>query len=1526
MSGSREKLRAVFLAAIMVTSVIAIGAAGFAGSAAAQSSSATTVTAQDVTTSDTEVVSLSGISPGSNTADASSNTQLTGSSSIAALANDTIQIGAPTGVTPAEYTTGSETTAGNSPNDDYFGQLNFDYDQDGSTELVSFQIADTDTDGQFDAVFIGGVGSGTPDDLSDDTEIDDGGTFSEGGYTYDVNIPSASPTADDDTDDLEITSQYQEGTITVNEELSSTPNAGETVEFAVLDTDSDGVADTVDIDLDEDDDVDTTSEKGVQDSTVTFPSGLSFDVAIDNTDGVIGTGTDDLSLTADTNEIAVRQGTFDASEGPFSVYFTDENSDGVADAGPYIDFNDNQDLESGEGAFSANDDVTADALNEKYKIASASVGSTIIKPVLRAGVTYDIRVLELGGTDNGAVLDDVGADILTPADGDNQATYDGGSNDDFSSSSFNGNGNVTFLGVTPDFAGTDVAAGAALTGEGYGDVSGGSSNPETDGDAYIGIGDSTATSEVVLLEVEPSSQLYDVSSTLNSIEFDEEKSFTVSVTDQDGNAVSSADVEIILDNDGDGDLTTGSQTTAASGFTDSNGEASFNIQPSRAGTLVVKVTDDVGGTVGDRTSADGISDVDDTTTQTTVDPIALTIKPSVSELQDGFSASPTFDLETPDGSSFTDGATVEVRGAPLPESGPSTNTFGDETQFNTFGVDNGGAGGSADGTVDSNDGTYNAPFSPDETGTIDVKATFDAAAGGVAEYNGTTTLNVGVGNNLNVQTDTQNNALNSGPFSPILTVTDSNAEGLKNTADGNLESNDFEEVSITVTSTNGEFSIDSATGDLAGGLDAAPDGDSNEPAFNNTGNDLTISGVTVENGDLDTDASTFEIEGLSAEQNTTLTFDVSATTSAGDSYTSTVTTNITNSDTVSDLSLPSEVQTGTTADLSLSVTDGVSSNNNRVVVLEKQGGVADGDDLFNVSETSNADVNAIVFNPVEGQVEFDTDGDITTAEQTRSLSVNNGEYVVEDVTIASAGVDHRLSVREYNTDPTAGALRAQLDNVVTSAGVSAYTITSDVDPVLAGQDEQINLTVTENGNAVNGTELVELAGNTNIDQQGSAVDDVSGPSAVDTDGDSTEDVIQATINADESGTDAVNVSTNLNDNSKTGSVSLDVVQPAISTNLTGDLTLGLTSSNVEITAEDPRDGTALQDTDLRLTATNVTYDIDASDGSNIIADADDDTFDQSSISIADGNNGYVNLDENGTAVLDVSTQENNAGDQPLTLDLAIQNDSASYFGDSPVGVGELSLVNAPNELDPGTDVSQTYQLVDANGDTVDLGTLQISGTGLDGSSQTKVTDEGFVNFDYTTSDSGTIEFKIIDSSDLAVNSDNNDGDGSAEFTVKTINVLEQVNLSLSADQTDVTPGDSVEFNLTREDFDRQTTGTLTIRNASGDTVDTVSIDQTATVTFDEAGEFAVEASKPTRPSVGKSFTNASATISVQVGEGTDEELARFDAGDDGIIDRDEAVDAIVAYNTGGTVGGEEVTRDQAVQVIIAYNTGQTIAA
>lgn len=66
-----------------------------------------------------------------------------------------------------------------------------------------------------------------------------------------------------------------------------------------------------------------------------------------------------------------------------------------------------------------------------------------------------------------------------------------------------------------------------------------------------------------------------------------------------------------------------------------------------------------------------------------------------------------------------------------------------------------------------------------------------------------------------------------------------------------------------------------------------------------------------------------------------------------------------------------------------------------------------------------------------------------------------------------------------------------------------------------------------------------------------------------------------------------------------------------------------------------------------------------------------------------------------------------------------------------------------------------------------------------------------------------------------------------------------------------------------------------------------------------------------------------ATIPITVSDsstGDDYELARFDTNGNKIIDRPEAVDAVIAYNDDTTIGGESVERPAAVDVIIAYNT------
>ena len=53
-------------------------------------------------------------------------------------------------------------------------------------------------------------------------------------------------------------------------------------------------------------------------------------------------------------------------------------------------------------------------------------------------------------------------------------------------------------------------------------------------------------------------------------------------------------------------------------------------------------------------------------------------------------------------------------------------------------------------------------------------------------------------------------------------------------------------------------------------------------------------------------------------------------------------------------------------------------------------------------------------------------------------------------------------------------------------------------------------------------------------------------------------------------------------------------------------------------------------------------------------------------------------------------------------------------------------------------------------------------------------------------------------------------------------------------------------------------------------------------------------------------------------------LSAFDLDDSGQIERGEAVQVVIAYNTDGSVGGQSVDRGTAVQVVIAYNTDQSV--
>jgi hypothetical protein len=73
-------------------------------------------------------------------------------------------------------------------------------------------------------------------------------------------------------------------------------------------------------------------------------------------------------------------------------------------------------------------------------------------------------------------------------------------------------------------------------------------------------------------------------------------------------------------------------------------------------------------------------------------------------------------------------------------------------------------------------------------------------------------------------------------------------------------------------------------------------------------------------------------------------------------------------------------------------------------------------------------------------------------------------------------------------------------------------------------------------------------------------------------------------------------------------------------------------------------------------------------------------------------------------------------------------------------------------------------------------------------------------------------------------------------------------------------------------------------------------------------------------------TTATQNVTVVNETTVDSPLVRFDQNNDNRIDRNEAVRAIIAYNTGGTIGGRQATREQVVSVIIAYNANSRIGS
>ena len=131
---------------------------------------------------------------------------------------------------------------------------------------------------------------------------------------------------------------------------------------------------------------------------------------------------------------------------------------------------------------------------------------------------------------------------------------------------------------------------------------------------------------------------------------------------------------------------------------------------------------------------------------------------------------------------------------------------------------------------------------------------------------------------------------------------------------------------------------------------------------------------------------------------------------------------------------------------------------------------------------------------------------------------------------------------------------------------------------------------------------------------------------------------------------------------------------------------------------------------------------------------------------------------------------------------------------------------------------------------------------------------------------------------------------------------------------------NITYDLVDSDGKSQITSVKTdVRVASGDS-------NSSKFTIDGADTERLDSGDYTHVVAVDGSTTATQNVTVVNQTTAYSPLSRFDQNNDNRIDRNEAVRAIIAYNTGGTIGGRQATREQVVSVIIAYNANSKIGS
>ncbi|WP_436935443.1 beta strand repeat-containing protein [Halovenus marina] len=352
-----------------------------------------------------------------------------------------------------------------------------------------------------------------------------------------------------------------------------------------------------------------------------------------------------------------------------------------------------------------------------------------------------------------------------------------------------------------------------------------------------------------------------------------------------------------------------------------------------------------------------------------------------------------------------------------------------------------------------------------------------------------------------------------------------------------------------VTSITAGSQIEAAQGsktvtvEVLGSDGGAADGDSGNNLNNVT---VALSGINIDTEKTDQESQTVSFS-VEPDEAGTLTADVTAYADDGSVYTDSLTVDVTGD--IIDSVDPTSVQIEDNSNITVEVTDDEGTPlPNREVILDANNGAT----LTVYDQVDNTARTGVSTVKIDGSAGTITTGTADSpgpgsSQIDDNYIANNGIYTVKNVTFTATGsFDVYVSDQPSNNYAEGGTeISAQSKQGISVTGVEAYEVSSNRSAALAGTEEVHTLNITEDGAEVNGTALDDFSVTSSADDTS-----YSGLTPVDLDEDGTNDALEVTLNATNASAMA-NVT--LGDgNSRTGVLSLDVVEPEITTTLGAD--------------------------------------------------------------------------------------------------------------------------------------------------------------------------------------------------------------------------------------------------------------------------------------------------------------------------------------------------------------------------------------